>query len=275
MSARWMTGLALGALSGLAMGQPVAFTISDGDSQYGFTSATALGAIGGNTNRTGTGGGTTAFFRVDGSATDHLFQNWWWYRAGTASGREFGFSNFVSQSGGGNNQTLNYAEVDGVSASINYVIQDMGVGAIVTQRLVLTNTSTAGPQRIDLFNYADFDVGGTAGTDSATLTGPNLMRITDGANFAEFEGVGAGAWQVTSFATLRGLLTNAVVDNLNNTGLPFAPGDWTGAFQWTFDLNPGESVTVIERLAVNTAVPTPGAAALLGVAGLAGLRRRR
>lgn len=274
MSKRWMACVALGATAGLAMGQ-VGFTITDGDSSYGIA-ASGLGAPGGNINRTGTGGGFAANFLVDGSATDHLFQNWWWYRVGNGT-REHAFSNFVSQSSGGaNNHTLNYAEVDGVSASINYVIQDPGVGAIVTQRVVLTNTSTAGPQTVNLFNYADFDVGGTAGSDSAVMTGANLMRITDvGGSFAEFEGVGASAFQVTGFATLRTLLSNAVVDNLNNTGLPFGPGDWTGAFQWSFTLNPGESVTVIERLSVNTAVPTPGAAALLGLGGLAGLRRRR
>ncbi len=273
MSKRWMMVVSLGATAGLALGQ-AAFTITDGDSSYGIA-ASGLGAPGGNANRTGTGGGFAANFTVDGSTTDHLFQNWWWYRVGT-SNREFAFSNFVSQSGSGNNHTLNYAEVDGVSASINYLIQDPGVGAIVTQRVVLTNTSTAGPQSISLFNYADFDVGGSAAGDSGAMVGANLMRITDsGGAFAEFEGVGASAWQVTSFATLRGLLSNGVADNFNNSGLPFGPGDWTGGFQWTFTLNPGESVTVIERLAVNTSVPTPGAAALLGVAGLAGARRRR
>ncbi len=273
MSKGLMAGLALGVMSGLAMGQ-VAWSITDGDSMFGMA-ASALGAPGGNANRTGTGGGFAANFTVDGSATDHLFQNWWWYRVGNGT-REHAFSNFVSQSGVGNNHTLNYAEVDGVSASINYAIQDQGIGAIVTQRVVLTNTSTAGPQTINLFNYADFDVGGTAGSDSAVFNGVNRMRITDaGGAFAEFEGVGASAYQVTTFATLRTLLSNGVVDNLNNTGMPFGPGDWTGAFQWSFNLNPGESVTVIERLSVNTAVPTPGAAALLALGGAFGLRRRR
>lgn len=275
MSKRWMAGAALGVLSGLAMGQPAAFTISHGDSTFGFTSASALGAIGGNTNRTGTGGGASAFFTVDGSTVDHLFQNWWWYRV-AGSSREFAFSNFVSQSGGGSNQTLTYSEVEGVRAVLTFSIQDQGVGAIVEQRMVVTNMNTAGNMELELFNYADFDVGGTAGGDSADLMAPERMRITDGANFAEFQGVASTAYQVTSFATLRGLLSNASVDNLNNTGLPFGPGDWTGAFQWSsIMLAPGQSFTVVERLSVNVAVPTPGGAALLAMAGAVCLRRRR
>ncbi|MGD9691913.1 MAG: hypothetical protein AB7G17_03650 [Phycisphaerales bacterium] len=273
---RTMIGLlALGAASGLAMGQ-AAFTLTSGDSSFGISLASSLGAPGGNANRTGAGGGAGANFTVDGSATDHLFQNWWWYRVGGGN-REFAFSNFTGQSSGAaNNQTLTYNEVDGVGASLTYVLQDQGVGAILEQRMVITNMSTAGPLTIDLFNYADFDVSGSAGGDSGVMMGADRMRITDGANFAEFQGVGANAWQATAFATLRGLLTNGVVDNLNNTGMPFGPGDWTGAFQWSsITLAPGQSFTAIERLSVNVAVPTPGAAALLGVAGLFGARRRR
>ncbi len=77
-----------------------------------------------------------------------------------------------------------------------------------------------------------------------------------------------------SFANIRGLLTDNSITNLNNTGLPFGPGDFTGAFQWTVTLAPGEAFTATASMTV-TYIPAPSALALLGLGGLIGCGRRR
>lgn len=261
---RTLKGISASALAVLfaasAYAQPgTGFTISDGD--VFFTQGTSP------TVGTGTGA-TGANFRVNGAAgTDHLFQTWWWYRV-EGQTRETAFFNASGTTAGGNAATTNFTVAE-FNASLNYLVTDTGTNTgEVRQSMVITNTSPAA-LRLNLFNYADFDVNATSGTDSAVLAGPNLIRITDTA-IAEFEGVNASAYQVTAFSTIRGSLANTTVTNLDNSGLPFN-GDFTGAFQWVLDIPVGGSATVVGRMAI---VPEPASLSLLGLAGLALFRRR-
>lgn len=244
------------------------FTITDGDVVFtqvnSPTSGTATSVSGAN-------------LRFNGAAgTDHLFENWWWYRIDGVDAREFAFNNASGTTAAGNTATTTWPGLGGgaFSATLTYVATDTGTNlGQVVQTLTVTNL-TQQAMRLNLFNYADFDVNATAGSDAATLFGPGEIRITDTVNPAwdiRFIGSGASAYQVTSFATLRGLLTNTAVDNLNNTGLPFGPGDFTGGFQWVLDLGPGGTAVVSETLA---SVPEPTSVLLLSLAGLAALRRR-
>ena len=65
--------------------------------------------------------------------------------------------------------------------------------------------------------------------------------------------------------------------DLNNSGSPFGPGDYTGAFQWRVELAPAGSLgdtftsSIVKRVEV---VPEPAAVLLLAV-GLGLLWRRR
>jgi hypothetical protein len=238
------------------------------------TTSTAFGGAGSN---------TTDVFRPEGGATlNHLFESGWSWRINGVDTREFAFSQagMVEAGSGTPVATRTYASLAGgaFSAAFTYSLTDGGAAgqALVSQSLFITNTSGAS-LNIALFQYSDFDVNGSAGTDNAVwLNQPNnIMQITDGPSFAQYQGIGASASQVTAWPTLRGLLTNGVVNDLNNTGLPFGPGDFSGAFQWNLVLAPGASATVVALLAVNQAVPGPGALALLGLAGLMGSRRRR
>jgi hypothetical protein len=262
--------LACAAFSSAAFGQAgTGFTISDGDvffTQANSPTSPTVTAVSG------------ANFRVNGAAgIDHLFENWWWYRVSTDT-REYALANAVGTVVGGNTATTtwNVANPAGAApynfrAELTYTATDTGTNVgEVRESMVITNTGNA-TIILSLFNYADFDVGGSAGTDSA-VGGLGGMTITDGPWTAEFQGPGALNYQVTSFATLRGNLTNAVVNNLTNTGLPFGPGDFTGGFQWDLPLSPGQSMTVTERLAI---VPAPASMALLGLGGLLAFRRRR
>ena len=51
------------------------------------------------------------------------------------------------------------------------------------------------------------------------------------------------------------------------------PGDFTGGFQWSFNLDQGGAATASATLTV-TNVPTPGALALASLGGLLAMRRR-
>src|SRR5690606_12930313 len=136
--------------------------------------------------------------------------------------------------------------------------------ARMDQRWTIENP-TGAPISLDLFHYIDFDLAGS-GQNAATLTNPNdRMNVTVAAGtVADWWGVGAGAYQVTPFATLRTLLTNTAVNNLDNTGLPFATADFTGGFQWTMVIPANSQVSLMSSYGLNTsAIPAPGAMALL------------
>ena len=271
MNTRGIAVLSVAALSLVAVQSAFAqagtgFTISQGDVFFTQANSPTLGTA------TSVSGGN---FRVNGAAgTDHLFENWWWFRVDGVDTREFAFNNATGTSAAGNSATTNWTFAN-FSASLNYLVTDTGVNTgQVLQTMTVTNT-TAQSIVLNLFNYTDYDVNATAGLDSAVSLGAGQIKVTDSANPAwdlRFNASAPNAFQVTSFATLRGLLTNTAINNLDSTGLPFGPGDFTGGYQWTLQMAPGQQMTVTETLA---AVPEPGTMAVLGLGALALLRRRR
>lgn len=238
-------------------------TITDGDTSFTLADYT------GN----GTGNGPNADFSVDTSAsnTDHMYQAWWWFRVAGDS-RETTFSGATSWSWVGNvgRLTYNYPQFRAV---IQYVVTGVEPGlGFVTQTCTIFNTTNQ-PLTIDLFNYQDLDMAETSSDDSANQSGANVMSVVDGGGTgwrAEYEGT--NAFQVSSFANLLNILTDANADNLNGTGLPFGPGDWTGGYQWSFTLMPLSAATASATV---TIIPAPGALALMGLGGLVAGRRRR
>lgn len=261
-----VSSLTVLAAAGAAFAQ-AGGTITDGNAVFRISTAPT----------TGTGTGPTADFRVTGAAgTDHVFQNWWWFRL-SGDTRETTFNS----SGGG--ATSSYAGNFGqmtqfypsFRADMTWLVESTGASAgFVRSTMSITNT-TSSNITINMFNYFDADMSGTAGGDTATLAAPNLIEVIDGTTgvTGQYSAVGADAYQVTAFAVLRGLLANTAVDNLNNSGLPFGPGDFTGGYQWTdIVIEPGFTRSFVSTVSI----PTPGSLALLALAGLAaGARRRR
>jgi len=253
------------ALAGSAFGQAgTNFTITDANAVF----------LQGATLTSGTLTPNTADFRVTGAAgTDHAFRHYWWYRV-QGDNRETAFNNQTGPTGlAGNTATQNFA-FPSFSAGLTYQVNSLGATyGQVTSTVVVTNT-TAAQIQLHLFNYADYFFNGQDAGDVVSLTGPNTFRVTDAAtqSYMEHEGIGAVRWEAGPFGSAAlNQLTNTVVDDLANT-VDGTAGDREGAWQWTLTLDPGQSATVMSRLAV---VPAPGAMALLGLGGLIAGRRRR
>ncbi len=217
----------------------------DGGVSYDYTSFGGIDAA--NTNFTGASGG------------DDLFENWWFYRVdGDTS--EFPFPDPDTADYSGDTVTFTWADVDGrgFSAELVEVVADGGGPAgSVLSTLTIVNISSAN-MVLDLFAFADIDLGGSFGGDSATISGTDFISLADAGDFGEFRAGGADAVQVLAFPGLDPILSDAAVDDLDGSGFPFGPGDFTGAFQWSnLVMWPGGNIGLQVSFAVNQPAPVP------------------
>jgi hypothetical protein len=273
MCKKVITLAVLAAFGVSALAQTTSFTLTDGPWTY------AERLITGAANRTGTGAGSADFT----NGTENLFQNWFWYR-GTGDTREYALSNqtFFNQPAT-NLAQLQYSEPNGAGGSLifdlTYRLTSLsGTSAIVVIDVLITSR---GANDAHFFPYIDYDLAGSF-TNSATLqsfsrTGGAMQVTHTSGNFGWFEVQAPGGdltgWEITAFATTRGKLTNTTVDNLSNSGSPFGPGDFTGAFQWSMQMSDGQQARLRVIKGIN-AVPEPGTLLAIG-AGLAALAARR
>lgn len=196
-------------------------------------------------------------------AQDHVFEEGWWYRVQGDPAEKF-FPVPDAQDYSGAVATLTWNDVDGRGFSAQEVLSvhdSMGPSGCVESVLTLTNNNP-GALPIDVFHALDMDLAGTSGGDVGTLLGPADIGIADGAQTGEYRGLGAGAFLVRPFdaggaTDVPGLLSDAGVNDFDDTGLPFAAGDITLGFQWTtVSIPSGGQQTYHVVMAVNTpAVP--------------------
>ncbi|MEQ1923824.1 MAG: carboxypeptidase-like regulatory domain-containing protein, partial [Pyrinomonadaceae bacterium] len=172
---------------------------------------------------------------------DLLFEDGWWFRI-VGDTQETVFPAPTTTTCAGSTGTITWADVStrGFSATNTLSLTSAGANqGVLTLTMSITNLSSTVPLAISLFHGADFDVNGSAGTDTVTLREANThLRIVDTtAGSAEYRAYGpvANAFMVRPFAATTdvfGLLGDTAITNLDNTGLPAASIDMTGAFQW-------------------------------------------
>lgn len=195
-----------------------------------------------------------ANFQADGLASeDHIFRTWWWYRVdGESHEEEFEWP-APSEQYIGNSGLFRWSESD-FDARLALVLREGVIPgeATLATGLSITNTTSA-VLTINLFNYADFDVGAST-ENSAVLVENGRMMITDDLSptSAEFLAIEPLAYQVTTFEDLREQLDDEFVTDLDDTGLPLNSNDFTGAFQWMLTIPPGETRTVRVGLSINS-----------------------
>lgn len=252
---------------------------------------------------TSTPTGNATFNATTTGSSDNAFAYHWLWRVNNSAGstqdtRELVMSN---GSGGGANSFLTVTgdnlgnsntgkmtfDIFNVNngytflAESTYAISNDGSGPRVLNTMKITNRDN-GPLSLSLFNYTDFDLAATAGNDTVTWNGVDAFNWVDGATTAQHRALGFSAYQATDFSTstssssLRNVLFNTARNDLNNTVIAGA-GDRISGFQYDLVIPAGGMIEVYVGLALNTTapIPAPGAAALMGLASLAGVRRRR
>jgi hypothetical protein len=190
---------------------------------------------------------------------DQLFESGWWFRI-EGDTQETVFPAPTTQNYTGNVATIDWANLATRGVAINKVITltsaGAGLGEVGTTITATNNTGAA--ITLHLFNMADLDVNGSAGTDNAaTVDGNNrYIRINDATTGqCEYRAPGSVGYLVLPFAAATDVaaqLSNTTVTNFTSTGIPFGPGDFTGGFQWTLQLPAGGTGTAQLYIACNT-----------------------
>lgn len=208
-----------------------------------------------------------ANFRCTGAAgQDQLYQSTWWYRIDNDA-REYVFNNGATSglqpeviAPKGDRATLNWLNCDGRGFDANLAVQVYTTGpssGVASECMTVTN-NTAAAVTFNVFHYVDYDVCGSAGDSTAFVGTPNQLEVTDSVCAVKTYHLACGYsnYQTTAFATVRGLLANAVVDDLNNSGTPFGPGDMTNAYQWqNVVVGPGQSASFYVGLGCDRQIP--------------------
>ena len=252
-------GDSVDALDVAPAGPPPGITIQDGGCIYDLQNLVGE-------RLTGNGG----IADLTTGTTDHLFQNWFWYR-GPGDTREYALSSQIYASSSNNRARLVYKEpiADGLTRDallfdLEYTISDLSTvpngaapPACVRCEIVIAikiRNLTPNQMQLAFFSYNDMDLNGTAGGDSAVIAGiDNHIQLVRDPGPGATNCVAAAvykvsstdhvAWEIDSFANIRNRLTDAVADTLLNMVSPFGPGDYTGAQEWEITLGPAGSVT--------------------------------
>ncbi|MCW5937896.1 MAG: hypothetical protein KIT11_11395 [Fimbriimonadaceae bacterium] len=247
--------------------------LTDGDATYSLNDMSG--------DRLSANFGTGTFFQ-GGVASPH--QNWLWFRAGNDS-REYAVSNLARLTSDRNTAEAEFTESAGgvpggphLKFLVQYELIETGPGrAQLTTAFLVQNLSTVSIG-LSLFSYHDIDLAGTADDDSATMD-PSAFSVTDptGSTFtAQASFRNQDHQQMGGYPSLRDLLTDGSATDLDDSGSPFAPGNWTGAFQWNTTVTPGfETAFVGFTVQEISIVPEPSLLLAAGLAAASFSRRSR
>jgi hypothetical protein len=228
-------------------------------------------------------------WQVDG--INQLNQQAFWYRIGIAGPEQsvhilpIGVQGTTDANFDGNPDTLFVRYLGaGYRIETRYTLDGGSPGSAASdlgEQISIINTGSL-PLDFHFFQYADFDVNGTAGGDAVVFTNPNTVRqFEPGFELTETVVTPVPSHREGAFfnATLV-KLTNAVPDNLADApplGVVLGPGDMTWAYQWDFFLPPGDTFQISKdkNLHATPPIPEPATGSLLAVATLLVLARMR
>ncbi len=195
-----------------------------------------------------------------GGAPDVAWAIWWWL--GIDGLAEAALPAPSAQSYVGDTATLDFEALGGIAGLTARLVGTVRDGAGDNQatwfeELTVTNASGTAVE-IDAIHYADIEAGGTFATDDAEnpdLADPSWIRITDPAApdfFEDYRAAQPDAFQVNAYSGLCTLLQDGSASDLADTGLPFGPGDFTGAFEWRSRMLPdGGSITLLTAVGID------------------------
>jgi len=238
----------------------------------------------------------TADFFISGTSSDNLYGNWWWYRVNGTSSREFSVrqatGNATRTLSGTNSVTYNITVNATDSVDLTFTLSGNGGTAAVLNYSATFHNNATFARDISMFNWVDYFLANADAGDRLVhafgpgtgVNGDRVLNISDSGNAAyglSHWGYGASAYGVGLYSGVGAQISDTSIDNFTdqNLGAPIAPAtgdDIGGIYQWNFGtIAAGGTATASGAIVVWNTVPTPGAAALIGLGGLVATRRRR
>jgi len=218
---------------------------------------------------------------VDG--VDHLNTQWFYYRIGGGATAPIHSLPLLSRSisdgnfnPGDDRVVVAYGDaVVRITVDFSLTGGAAGTGAAAIDEVITVLNMGASPLDVTLYQYADFDLGGTAADDSVRITGGNTASQTAGSSYVA-ESVVTSSPDHSQADVKDGvddiLYRIGAGSDLSDAAGPVGPGDLAWAFQWDATLDAGEALIISKKKNV---VPEPGTVALILLGGVAALRRRR
>jgi hypothetical protein len=230
---------------------------------------------------------------VDG--INQLSQQAFWFRTGDDAEQSVhtlpvGVQGVSDSNFDGNNDTLFVRYVDGFDRfriETRYTLDGgaPGSGASDLAEQISITSQLGVPLDFHFFQYANFDLNGVPGGDTALFTNTNTVRqFKPGSELTETVVTPVPAHrEIAFFDTTRSELNDGGPTTLNDgppIGTPLGPGNVTWAYQWDILLQPGATFQISKdkNLHAGPAVPEPATVSLLSLAAgllLAGYRKRQ
>lgn len=223
---------------------------------------------------------------VDG--TDHLYQQWFWYRVAGMDWEESidtldldfaGVADSIFDPDTDPEQGyLRYISANLFEIEITLVLNGGGPGtrtSDLAESIEIINL-TGDTLNMSFFQYCDFDLAGSSDDDAIRIkSGNTAIQEEFGHSVSETANVPSPArGEVNVYDNTLIKLNDAMVSNLSNDFGPLAgPDDFTWAFQWDLSLAPNGSFIISKDKHID--LPEPGAMALLVAGGMVTLIRRR
>jgi hypothetical protein len=219
---------------------------------------------------------------VDG--VEHLYQQWFFFRVGSTGGelsidalKLTSVKTFdVSGDNVDDELLLRYSDQSNrFTMSILYVLTGSDPGNGVSDIAETISIKSKSTQTLDFhfFQYSNFDLRGTPGNDTVTIRGGNTATQRDGLVTMSETVVAPDPTLVEAAifpSTINSLqdLYTTTLDGNTTAG----PGDVTWAFEWDFQLAPGQTKLISKDKLIT---PEPGTVALVCLGGLGLVIRRR